>query len=292
MPEFKVEPHQDNMLLLPFLHERIPAAGRGYLRQLIKKQRLHSNGRALREDEIVQAGQRIQLPDSSRLLELLSARQDGDDGNGLNLLYDSREMVIVDKPAGLAMHTGVGHEDDHLTGRLQELMHQRGKSFQIAAVHRLDLETSGPVIFGKGKHACAQLGRMFMQREVEKTYLALVHAIPGREGILQGDIHAKGKWKEARTGMRIIARGEKASLLELSLETGRQHQIRQQLMQLGHPLFGDRRYGGPCPAELSRLFLHCSRLSFVDPFSGAPLVIQSPLPDELHRFAGKMVGID
>ena len=80
---------------------------------------------------------------------------------------------------------------------------------------------------------------------------------------------------------QALNRTDSASLLEVRLFTGRQHQIRRQLSALGHPVFGDSRYGGPCPPEVPRLFLHCSRLSFVDPFSGASMTIEAPLPDDL-----------
>ena len=83
------------------------------------------------------------------------------------------------------------------------------------------------------------------------------------------------------SAFQALYRSDSASLLEVRLFTGRQHQIRRQLTALGHPVFGDLRYGGPCPAELPRLFLHCSRLSFVDPFSNASMTIEAPLPDDL-----------
>jgi 23S rRNA-/tRNA-specific pseudouridylate synthase len=123
-----------------------------------------------------------------------------------------------------------------------------------------------------------------MRNEVEKRYLALVAGKTVGSGVLHSAVPAKGKLKEAHTSFRALARSEEASLLELTLHSGRQHQIRRQFADLGHPLFGDLRYGGPCPAALPRTFLHCKQLAFVDPYNGAAVVIDCPLPADLDAF--------
>lgn len=202
----------------------------------------------------------------------------------LQILYQSREILVVDKPAGLAIHSSQGHESDNLTARVEKMLREQGLKFNVAPVHRLDLDTSGPVLFGKGKQACGQLGQLFMRQEVEKYYLALVVGKTAGSGRLESTLTAKGKEKQARTDFRALVRNEQASLLELTLHTGRQHQIRRQLADQGHPLFGDKRYQGPCPTELPRMFLHCCRLAFTDPFSGAPISIEAPLPEDLAGF--------
>ncbi|MBN2644436.1 MAG: RluA family pseudouridine synthase [Desulfuromonadaceae bacterium] len=285
MPSFQVEKCEDGLALLAFLQRRIPAAGAGYLRQLVKKQRITSAGQPLDGTAVVACGQFIELPQSHRLQELLAAMPLPCPQQTVSVLYESRELIVVDKPAGLAVHASVGHELDHLTGRVQALLRHGGGRYQVSPVHRLDLETSGPVLFGKGRQACGELGRLLMRQEIEKTYLALVRGAPSAAGLLDMPVRAKGKLKAARTHYRVVRSGPAAALLALKLETGRQHQIRRQLAELGHPLFGDRRYGGPCPAEPGRLFLHCCRLSFIDPFSGAPLDIECPLPESLQTFA-------
>lgn len=163
------------------------------------------------------------------------------------------------------------------------MLEQRGEKFTVAPVHRLDLETSGPVMFGKGRQACGRFGQLFMKNEVEKYYLALVKGKPPGSGVLHSTLTAKGKEKEASSAFHALYRSDTVSLLEVHLFTGRQHQIRRQLAGLGHPIFGDRRYGGPCPDVLPRLFLHCSRLSFVDPYSNASMTIEAPLPNDLKQ---------
>lgn len=286
MPEFIVDQSEQQLSLEQFLQQRIPAAPAAYLKHLIKKGKVSGPRGLLVASTRLQAGDRIHLPDSARLLELLAAEVVAP--MQLDILFESREILAVDKPAGVAVHASEGHQRDNLTARVISHLATRGLHFRVAPVHRLDLETSGPVLFGKGKLACSELGKLFMQHEVDKYYLALVSGRTAGSGQLVSRLSAKGKVKEARTDFRALTRNEHASLLELQLHTGRQHQIRRQLAAEGHPLFGDRRYRGPCPAALPRLFLHCRRLLFVDPFNGVPLEIDSPLPRELAAFLDQL----
>lgn len=288
MPEFIVEESEASLCTEDFLRCRIPAAPAAYLKQLLKKGKVRGPGGVLSGKECLQIGDSILLPDSGRVRELMATPVSCT--LPLTILYESREILIIDKPAGLAVHSSQGHEADNLTQRVTALLAERGLRVQVAPVHRLDLETSGPILFGKGKQACGRLGQVFMRQEVEKFYQALVVGKTPGSGRLESELSAKGKIKSARTDYRALARNDQASLLELQLHTGRQHQIRQQLTERGHPLFGDSRYRGPCPPELPRLFLHCCRLAFVDPFSDTPIDIQSPLPDDLAKFL-PLVGI-
>lgn len=282
MPDFTVPQLDPPPSLLDFLRQQIPNAPTAYLRQLVKKGKVLRQGGPLTEEYALQPGDLIQLPQSARLLELLEAPAVSP--VALQILYESREILVVDKPAGLAVHAGEGHREDNLQQRVSHHLESSGRNFQVAPVQRLDLETSGPVLFGKGRRACAELGKLLMQHQVDKIYLALVLGKTAGSGALESQLKAKGKRKEARSSFRALARNNACSLLEVGLHTGRQHQIRRQLADEGHPLFGDRRYGGPCPDQLPRLFLHCSRLHLLDPFSGALLEIDSPLPDELQQF--------
>lgn len=282
MPKFIVEKTEAPLCAVDFLRLRVPAAPAAYLKQLLKKGKVRGRSGVLKGSDLLQAGELLQLPDSGRLLELLATPaaclQE------LRILYESREILVVDKPAGLAVHAGQGHEQANLTDQVESFLLKRGIRFKVAPVHRLDLETSGPVLFGKGKQACGRLGQLFMRQEVDKSYLALVAGRTPGSGRLESQLTAKGKEKQARTDFRALFRNEQASLLELQLHTGRQHQIRRQLAAQGHPLFGDKRYRGPCPTDLPRMFLHCNRLAFVDPFSESPISIESPLPEDLAIF--------
>lgn len=265
---------------LPFvvlLQRRIPTAPAGYLRQLLRQEKITHGEKILSADDRIPVGAIVNLPESKRLRELLGMTT-------LQILFENRDLLIVAKPPGLAVHTSEGHEVDNLTARCQELLQLRGERFSIAPVHRLDLETSGPLLFGKGKAACSALGKLFMEDQVEKHYLALVAGEMDGASSLHGLVPAKGKLKSAHTDVRTLASSGIATLLEIRLHSGRQHQIRRQLAEIGHPLFGDRRYGGPYPSDLPRLFLHCHRLAFTDPCSGAAIDCEVPLPPDLATY--------
>ncbi len=282
MPEFIVTEEETDLTVQLFLQQHIPVAPAGYLRQLFKKGKITRANEIVAADDCLSAGDKIALPNSSRIQELLFAPQNS--RPKLDILYESREILIVNKPAGLAIHKGKGHERDNLTDQVMTFLADRGDKFQVAPVQRLDLETSGPVLFGKGKKSCAELGKLFMQGEVSKTYLALVTGKLLGRGELLSDIPAKGKLKIARTSYQTLVSNDTVSLLEIQLHTGRQHQIRRQLADAGHPLYGDRRYKGPCPRKLPRLFLHCRQLAFIDPFSQQRIEVDCPLPKDLSRF--------
>jgi RluA family pseudouridine synthase len=270
----------DSGTALAFLEQKIPEAPRSYLRQLLRKGKVRRNRTPLTEDSMLSPGERVSLAESSRLREILEA----DPLRRLDILYQTEQLLIVHKPAGLAVHRSKGHETDNLQARVELLMKSRKAAFSVAPVHRLDLETSGPVLFAKGRQAASRLGQLFMAGQAEKRYLALVAGDVFGNGVLSTPVSAKGKLKEAATGYRSIASDHGLSLLELDLQTGRTHQIRQQLAAAGHPLAGDRRYGGPMPAGLGRTFLHCNRLALPDPFGGPLIVVDCPLPEELLVF--------
>lgn len=268
---------EEHLPFLVLLQRRIPTAPVSYLRQLLRQGKITRGEQVLSAEDRTPVGGIIHLPESKRLRELLAM-------TNLQILFESRDLLIVAKPPGLAVHSSEGHEEENLTARCQELLKQRGERFSIAPVHRLDLETSGPLLFGKGKAACSALGKLFMEDEVEKCYLALVAGEMSGEQSLQGLVPAKGKLKSARTDVRTLVSNGTATLLEIRLHSGRQHQIRRQLAEINHPLYGDKRYGGPYPSDLPRLFLHCHRLAFLDPCSGKPISCEVPLPADLVGF--------
>ncbi len=277
MPEMIVTTSEAGLSLENFLQQRLAAAPGAYLRKLIKDGKIH---RSKEMDGKLTEGEHILLPDSRRLVDLLAQSEK----LALTILYETEQLLILDKPSGLATHAGQGHDEDNLTVRVADLLKRRGENFMAAPIQRLDRETSGVVLFGKGKKNCSVLGKMMMNAPVRKTYLTLVKGKVTTDGTLTDEIPAKGKTKTAVTSYQVLAAAESASLLQIELGTGRQHQIRRQCQQFGHPLFGDRRYGGPCPDNLQRLFLHCQQIAFLDPFTDTPLVVTSSLPRDLAAF--------
>jgi 23S rRNA pseudouridine955/2504/2580 synthase len=269
---------EEGLQALQLLLRRVPAAPRAYLRQLLRRGQIVREGLPLDEGATISGGQRLILPDSGRLQQLLA-----ETAQRPVILLDGPDFLVVDKPSGVAVHRGLGHEQDHLAGRVQAAMKQSGHPFMTAPVHRLDVGTSGPVLFAKGRRAAAMLGDLFMAGQVEKIYLALATGHLTGADTLTTPVPAKGRMRTCSTTFQALHSTGKFTLLNIQLHSGRQHQIRRQLADLGHPLAGDRRYGGAPAAGLNRLFLHCCRLTLPNPFAGGVLTVESPLPAELQR---------
>jgi 23S rRNA pseudouridine1911/1915/1917 synthase len=222
----------------------------------------------------------------------------------LSILREDRDLLVIDKPAGVVVHPGAGHARGTLVNAL--LHHVSGLSgvggvLRPGIVHRLDRETSGCLVVAKNDAALQALQRAFQARTVEKTYLALVHGHPAESGRL-ATLHARhprdrkrftGRTrtgKAAVTTWRVRTLLHGAALLEVGLETGRTHQIRVHLSEMGHPLLGDVLYGGTrkgdarvkaVQARLGRQALHAWRLVFPHPRTGKPVRCEAPVPPDL-----------
>lgn len=252
----------------------------------------------------------------------------------LRVVYEDQDLAVIDKPAGMMVHAGSGSSDDARSrGTLvNALLHHfqslsgTGGELRPGIVHRLDKETSGLIIVARNDRAHAALASMFSGRQIQKTYIALVH---GRIERAKGTINAAvGRDPVRRTRMstrprenaraavshyEVVRRLEtpfgKFTLVRVRIETGRTHQIRVHMSSIGHPVVGDTLYGaaGQLTAEpaagaarskaarepterlrLGRNFLHAAELEFNHPVTGKPLALASPLPEELETFLRRL----
>ncbi len=220
---------------------------------------------------------------------------------GLSVLYDDEDLVVVDKPAGVAAHPSSGWTGPTVVQGLAAMGYRiatSGAAERQGIVHRLDAGTSGVMVVAKSEHAYSQLKRAFKVRAVDKRYAALVqgHPDPSR-GTIDAPIdrHPSADYRFAvvaggRPGVTQYQTDEAfraASLLDVRLETGRTHQIRVHLAAIRHPCAGDLTYGAdPVLAKrlgLSRQWLHARRLGFAHPATGAQVEFVSPLPADLQR---------
>ena len=219
----------------------------------------------------------------------------------LRIVYDDDDMVVVDKPAGVAAHPSVGWDGPTVLGALA------GAGFRIATsgaaeragiVHRLDVGTSGLMVVAKSEQAYTELKREFHDREVDKIYHAVVQGHPDPlAGTIDAPIgrHPGASWKFAITseGKASVTHYEtleafpSAALLEIQLETGRTHQIRVHMAAQRHPCVGDAMYGADPTISarlgLTRQWLHAKRLGFAHPATGQPVAFESDYPDDLQH---------
>lgn len=214
----------------------------------------------------------------------------------VNIIYGDEHILVVDKPSGVAVHPGPGHTDDTLVNGLLRLypgIENTGAPDRPGVVHRLDLDTSGLLIFALTPEAYAGLGKQMRAREIKRTYTALVH---GHVRPPQGTVDAPigrdpanrtrqaivDSGRPARTHYRTIEQLSNSTLLEVELETGRMHQVRVHMAAIGFPVLGDGTYGpSPKVPGLNRQFLHASRLRFTHPVTGEEMTHESPLPGDL-----------
>jgi 23S rRNA pseudouridine1911/1915/1917 synthase len=220
---------------------------------------------------------------------------------GLGVVYEDDDLIVVDKPAGVAAHPSPGWTGPTVVGGLAAAgvrVSTSGAAERAGIVHRLDAGTSGLMVVAKSEPAYTALKRAFKERTVEKVYLALAQGHPDPTS---GTIDAPlGRHPRADYRFAVIADGRPsvthydtleafraATLLEVHLETGRTHQIRVHLAHLRHPLVGDTMYGAdPVLAErlgLTRQWLHAARLGFAHPATGEPVEFTSPLPADLQH---------
>jgi 23S rRNA pseudouridine1911/1915/1917 synthase len=221
----------------------------------------------------------------------------------LAILHEDADLVVVDKAPGIVVHPGAGHARGTLVNALLHKVADLsgvGGELRPGIVHRLDRDTSGCLVVAKSERALVALQRAFKSRDVEKTYLALVHGAPKGEGRIETrygrhPVHRQkftGKVKEGKPALtlyRVVERFEGAALVEVDLKTGRTHQVRVHLAEAGHPLLCDELYGAGRRAKgrvreaeeaLGRQALHAWRLSFPHPRTGERHTFEAPIPSD------------
>ena len=214
----------------------------------------------------------------------------------LNIIYEDNDLLVIDKPAGLAIHPAPGHPSHTLVNAILSYLPNLPDidgSLRPGIVHRLDKDASGVMVVAKNSLAQANLINQFKARSVVKAYLALVkgHLTP-EEGVIEAPI---GRDPRNRKRMAVVAEGKEArtnyyvvkyigdyTLVEVRPETGRTHQIRVHLSAIGYPVVGDSVYGVKSP-HLSRQFLHACRLGFKLPSTGEYREFTSDLPPDLEQ---------
>jgi 23S rRNA pseudouridine1911/1915/1917 synthase len=231
----------------------------------------------------------------------------------LDVVYEDADVLIVNKPAGLAVHPAPGHPRGTLVNAVLARvpgLPSSGGALRPGIVHRLDKDTSGLLVIGKTVDAYRRLTAQLRARTIVRQYLVIVRGTVLDD---RGSIVAPvGRDPHHRTRMAVIPHGRPAvthyrvrerfagaTLLECRLETGRTHQIRVHLLHLGHPVLGDPVYGRVRVPEMRRQALHAARLEFAHPRTGERLAFTAPPPDDvaallerLRRDAGAGVAVD
>ncbi len=264
--------------------------------------------RVLRSGEVrvnkgrVQAEYRLQPGDRLRVPPMRTAERPSQaavPARDFDIAWEDEALIVVDKPAGVAVHGGSGVS----FGVIEQLRRARPQAKFLELAHRIDRETSGLLVVAKKRMALTRLHDQFRDGLIRKRYLALVkgrwrNELQHVRLPLQKYLTAEGErrvsvgpeGKASHSIVRLVARWENFSLVEVELKTGRTHQIRVHLAHLGFPIAGDDKYGDFSlnrdlqKAGLRRMFLHAARLALPHPLSGVGVELESPLPVELRGF--------
>lgn len=210
------------------------------------------------------------------------------------IVHEDAHLLVVDKPAGLVVHPARGHRSGTLAQALAGRAAGGEDPWRAGIVHRLDRDTSGLLVVAKSDSVHRALKALLAERKLRRGYLALVEGRPqARSGTIEAPIgrHRRDRTlmsidsaepREARTHFELERAFADCSLLRVSLDTGRTHQIRVHMQAIGHPLVGDRQYGGKLRYGLARQFLHAAQLAFRHPVTGSEMELCAALPEDLQ----------
>lgn len=301
---FTVDRGQVTMRLDKYLQMRLEGISRNKVQAAAKAGCVRVNERVEKSNYKVKPLDVITvlLPEPPHEFEMLPEPMD------LNVVYEDEDVLVLDKPAGLVVHPGVGN----WTGTLMNgLLHYFGSSATPLLVHRIDKDTSGLLLVAKNEEAQVVLAKQFFDHTIERKYNALVWGdFADDEGTIRGNLARSPKdrrvmavcpddqGKHAVTHWHVLERFGYVTLVECVLETGRTHQIRAHMRHIGHPLFSDAAYGGDailkgttftryrqfvenCFAACPRQALHARVLGFEHPRTGQHLHFESPLPPDM-----------
>lgn len=309
---FTISLEQAGQRLDAFLASQIEGWSRARLQRLIEAEDVLVNGKSSKPSYKLRDHDEIEV-------ELITPTTTSfaPEAIPIDIVYEDESLVVVNKPAGLVVHPAAGIQSGTLANALAYHFQQlpNATSVRPGIVHRLDRDTSGLLVVAKTEAALENLSDQFRERSVYKSYAALVH---GRVNSDSGRIDQPlARDRSNRTRMAVVRGGRSAlslyhvkrrfnrfTLLDVDLKTGRTHQIRVHLAWLKHPVVADETYGGGRDntiqnvrikaqiRNLGRQFLHAQKLAFTHPETGARVLFESPLPEELSSFLTRIEAED
>ncbi len=299
---------ENNMRVDRFLEHRFPGLSFSHIQRIVRKGELRINGKRADSKDRLEEGQSVRIPplrlDAPKVTQVSEAQQKTLDALKAMTLYEDADVMVLNKPAGLAVQGGSGMTR-HVDQMLEAMRDAKGQKPRL--VHRLDRETSGCLLIAKTRFAASALTGAFRHRSARKIYWALVAGVPKPK---QGRIStylAKEEVSERDARMRVASHGDegashaltyyavvetaaqKLAWLSFKPVTGRTHQLRAHAAHIGHPIVGDPRYRGKRASFATpRPFLHAHALAFDHPRTGERVSFSSPLPDDLAAVLARL----
>ena len=315
----EVDPGQAPVRIDKYMSTHLEDTSRNRIQQAFKEGYVRVGESPVKANYIVRPGDviRFVMPYRRRGLEIIPQEIP------LSIVYEDEDVLVVNKPAGMVVHPGHGHYESTL---VNALAHHLGLSQDADAldermgilVHRIDKDTSGLLAVAKNDESQLKLAKQFFDHSIERRYNAIVWGdMPEDEGTVESfigrdpsdrlrfrSVDDEDHGKRAVTHWKVLERFGFVTLVECKLETGRTHQIRVHMAQLGHPIFNDERYGGAeirkgtiyakyrqfiqnCFALCPRQALHARTLGFTHPRTGERIHLEAPLPDDMTALIEK-----
>ena len=299
--EFVITTNRDvHQRLDVYLSEKDLGLSRSWIQRLISSGKIRVNDSVVKPSYKIRTGDRIEVTISKpKPLKIEPEKIP------LNILYEDRDLIVINKPRGMVVHPGAGVSSGTLVNAL--LYHCNdlsgiGGVLRPGIVHRLDKDTSGVLVVAKNDFTHLTLSKQFKERSVNKRYIALVKGrVLKEEGKIKASIGrhpvkrkkmAAGvrRAREAITSYKVLERFKDFTLLEAAPETGRTHQIRVHLSHIGHPIVGDPKYGGRrgLREEMKGQALHAQTLGFVHPRTKEYMEFNAPLPKDMEKVIGRL----
>ncbi|NVO00993.1 MAG: RluA family pseudouridine synthase [Geobacteraceae bacterium] len=264
-----------------FLHNLMPAATRGYMQKLIRSGHILVNGSNIAADLTLKVSDLVELKESGRTAALLRESRPL-----VDFLYEDDVIAVVNKEPGRSVHNTAEDTGMDLVLHCEGYMERRGTPCKLRPVNRLDRGTSGAVILAKSPTAAGIMGRFIREVGLSKIYLAVV---AGKVDV-EGEINLPLEGKDSLTRYSRLFQGDDAAVVAVYPVTGRMHQIRKHFSIFGHPVVGDKRYGGPVIKGLGGHALHALAVAFPNPATGEEMKVFAPLPKGLMALLQDVVG--
>jgi 23S rRNA pseudouridine1911/1915/1917 synthase len=265
-----------------------PLGSRARAQTLIEAGRVTVDGQRRPKRHAVHEGETVEVDDRRDPVQPQASTAP------FGVAYEDEHLLVVDKPAGVVVHPARGHRVGTLAQALEGVSAGGEERWRAGIVHRLDRGTSGLLVVAKSDAVHRALKKLLTSRQLHREYAALVEGrLEARSGTIDAPIGRDRRDRllvsvdtdtprEARTHFQLEQLLPDTSLLRVTLETGRTHQIRVHMAAIGHPVVGDHQYGGRLRYGLERQFLHAARLAFPHPVGGEQLDVSSPLPEDLR----------
>lgn len=277
-----------------YMAEKYEDISRVAIQRLIETGKILVNGKKVKASYKVQVNDKITM-EEEKAVEVELKAQD----IPVEIIYEDRDIIVVNKPKGMVVHPANGNPDGTLVNAIMAICKDSlsgiGGEIRPGIVHRLDKETSGILIVAKNDKAHINLSQQIKEHKVKKTYIALVKGIVkennatinmpiGRSEKDRKKMAVTKKGKEAITHFKVLKRYDKYTLLEINIETGRTHQIRVHLSQIGYPIVGDEVYSkGKNEWNIKGQCLHAKSLDFKHPISNEDMHLEAKIPQYFEK---------